>query len=194
VVWQKQWRALLSKNNSMNLYLLFGAAFIVQVIIWAIIIRLATFTWYDIRGFGQLPFVPSLRSRVEGMIALAGTIAGQKVVDIGSGDGRIVIAAAQAGAEAHGFEINKYLVATSRFRIRRRNLEHTAFIHSGDLWQQDFSSFDVVFLYGIPGIMDRLESKLKSELRPGTRIVTNGCEFPTLLSQKADGSIRVYTV
>ncbi|MBI3335210.1 MAG: class I SAM-dependent methyltransferase [Candidatus Portnoybacteria bacterium] len=138
------------------------------------------------------PFVPSNRETVKKMIILAGVKPAIKAADLGSGDGRIVIALAKAGAEAHGYEINPLLVWWSRRRIRKEKLRGKAFIHWGSFWRHDLSSFDVITIFGISYIMRGLEKKLKEELKAGARVVSNEFIFPGWLSLKKDGGVYLY--
>ena len=90
------------------------------------------------------PYVPSQEKTIRQMILLAGILPGERAIDLGSGDGRVVIALARAGAEAHGYEINPLLVWLGRRKIRKEGLEKVAFIHFKDFWSVDFSAFDMV--------------------------------------------------
>lgn len=74
-------------------------------------------------SFFNAPYAPSVKNRLDAMLDLANIQPGDKAVDLGSGDGRVVIAMAQAGAEAHGYEINPWLVLWSRYAIRRAGLK-----------------------------------------------------------------------
>lgn len=139
------------------------------------------------------PFVPSQRKSVRKIIALADIKAGDKAVDLGSGDGRIVIALAKAGAEAHGYEINPTLVAWSRFRIILAGLSGKAFIHQRSFWEENLSSYNVVALFGITKIMDKLGQKLSSELKPDTKIISNVFKFSDWELVKQDEEIYLYT-
>jgi Protein-L-isoaspartate carboxylmethyltransferase len=85
--------------------------------------------WFVLRG---APYIPTKREGVIKMLKLARVRPGCKALDIGSGDGRLVIALAQAGAEAHGCEINPVLVWWSRRKIKAAGLEGRAFIHCAD--------------------------------------------------------------
>lgn len=125
------------------------------------------------------PYIPTKQAGLDKIMALCRDVKGRKALDIGSGDGRVVIALAKAGAEAHGVEINPLLVWWSRAKIRRAGLEGRAFIHCQDLWRTDFSEFDVVTLFGITHIMKRLEKKLRKELKPGARVVSIAFRFPS---------------
>jgi precorrin-6B methylase 2 len=123
-------------------------------------------------------YVPTKRSYIPHIISLLALRPGEKMADLGSGNGRVLIALAQSGAEAHGFEHNPFLVWYSRHSVRSAGLEKKAFTHRCNFWHQDLSSFDAVVVYGIPYIMPRLERKLRAELRPGSRVVSNAFPFP----------------
>ncbi|MBI5654524.1 methyltransferase domain-containing protein [Candidatus Uhrbacteria bacterium] len=125
------------------------------------------------------PYIPTKKAGLEKIMACCGDVSGRKALDIGSGDGRIVIALARAGAEAHGVEINPLLVWWSRYNIRRAGLSGKAFIHRHNLWNFDCSGYQVVTLFGITHIMKRLEKKLRRELKPGARVVSIAFKFPT---------------
>src|ERR1043165_7653593 len=86
-----------------------------------------------------VPFVPSPQEVVDQMVELAGVKKGDVVYDLGSGDGRIVIAAAQKGAKAVGFEIDPDLVRESRENIRKANVEDLAEIRNQDILTVDLA-------------------------------------------------------
>ena len=118
-------------------------------------------------------FANSTPQIVEKMISLANISPGKKAVDLGSGDGRLVIALAKQGVEAHGYEINPFLVLLSRMNIKKAGMQGKAFIHWQSFWDKDFSGFDIVTVYGISYIMKKLEIKLKKELKPNARVISN---------------------
>lgn len=113
-------------------------------------------------------------------------------MDLGSGDGRLVIALAKAGAEAHGFEINPFFVRRARKNICKAGLTDRAFIHQKSFWGETLSGFDIVVVYGISYIMKRLEEKLRKEVGPGTRVISNSFVFPNWLPSKKEGNVRLY--
>src|SRR6202167_1143860 len=101
------------------------------------------------------PYYPTPETIVERMLDLGGLKAGEKMFDLGSGDGRIVIMAAQKfHAEAVGIEIDRDLWKQSMDRIRKLGLEKTARIVNGDLLQQNYSSADLVTVYLLPESID----------------------------------------
>lgn len=138
------------------------------------------------------PYMPTRREGIERIMALCEIKPGDKAADIGSGDGRIVIALAKAGAEAHGYEINPILVWWSRKKIRDAGLAGKAFIHQKNLWTVDFSPYQAVTLFGVTHIMRALEKKLRRELPPGARAVSLEFRFPTWPVARNIGRVYVY--
>ena len=122
------------------------------------------------------PFVPTSRARVGAMLALAKPKPGELWVDLGSGDGRILVAASLAGARAVGYEFHPLLVLLSRLAIARHGLRGLASVLRANLWKADLSKADIVSLYLMPYRMERMQAKLRAELKPGCRIVSNA--FP----------------
>jgi cyclopropane fatty-acyl-phospholipid synthase-like methyltransferase len=139
-----------------------------------------------------LPFVPSSEERLKTMVALAAVLPGQRVADLGAGDGRVLIALAKEGAEAHGFEIEPKLAAQARANIRKEGLEGKAFVHQKNFFEADLSDFEVLTIYGITSIMRPLEEKLRSELKPGARVISNFFTFPTWEQEEKVGDVYVY--
>ena len=137
-------------------------------------------------------FVPTLQTTVQQMVACAHITPGMKVVDLGSGDGRVVIAMAQAGAIAHGFEINPGLVWYSRYKIRRLRLTDKAQIETSDFWKRDLGDYDVITIFGINHVMNRLSEKLATELKPSAIVVSNAFHLPKLELQSQIGSLLIY--
>src|SRR5581483_7245070 len=111
-------------------------------------------------------YFPTSPKRVGMMLALAEVRAGETVVDLGSGDGRILIACAERGAVAVGYEVNPWLVWRSRRAIRRAGVGKLATVRWESFWRADLARYDVVMLYGITYIMRDLEKKFARELRP----------------------------
>lgn len=122
------------------------------------------------------PYVKSKKEKIAVMLKLAAIRPGEQVIDLGSGDGTLVIEAARLEAEATGVEINPFLVWYSRWRIKRAGLKNRAAIVRGDFREFPLSDADVIFIYLWPSTIEKLKEKLSQELKPGSRIVSNG--FP----------------
>ncbi len=142
-------------------------------------------------GRGAVYF-PSARSHVLRMAELAEVSAGDRAVDLGSGDGRVVIALARRGAEAHGYEINPVLILLSRRNIRRAGLTGRAFVHWGSFWRADLSGFRAVTVFQGSSVMRRLERKVRRELPEGARVVSDYWRFPTLAPESVSGTLHIY--
>ncbi len=124
------------------------------------------------------PYYPTPESIVERMLQLAELKPGEKMFDLGSGDGRIVIMAAQKfGANATGVEIDKDLWKQSTDRIKALGLEKRARIILGDIMRQDYSSADVITVYLLPSSNDKIRPLLEKQLKKGARIVAHDFEF-----------------
>jgi predicted RNA methylase len=143
----------------------------------------------------DLPFVPTPSTVIEDMLQLAQVNANDTVYDLGSGDGRVVIMAAQnRGARGVGIEIVPSLVDISRKVAQEANLLDRVTFVEGDLYEVDASNATVVTLYLSASVNARLEPKLRA-LRPGTRIVSRqfpiGTWAPDKTVRAVDG-IQVY--
>jgi cyclopropane fatty-acyl-phospholipid synthase-like methyltransferase len=147
--------------------------------------------WASSFLFGA-PFQPSSTRAVRDIIELSEVKKGQKIVDLGSGDGKIVIEFAKKGAEAHGFEINLFLVWISRIRIRKLGLQNNAFIHWGNFLRQNFSEFDTIISFQFIHFMPDLEKKLRRELRRGAKVISNTWKFPNWKPKKKLGHVYLY--
>ena len=137
------------------------------------------------------PFEPTNRKKLRKIIKLANAKEGEKAVDLGSGDGRIVIELAKKGAEAHGFEINPILVLISRWKIRKLGLKN-AFIHWKSFWGEDFGKYDLIILFQFSTVMKRLRDKLKKELKSKARVVSFYWKFPGWKIKKKIENIHLY--
>ena len=135
----------------------------------------------QVSGAAQAPvrspdifFAPTLYAVADEMLKLAGVGAADVVYDLGSGDGRILMLAAQKyGARAVGVEIDHRLVELSRQIAGEGEVSDRVRVIEGDLFAADISDATVVTLYLSPTVNARLETKLRRELRPGTRIVSH---------------------
>lgn len=122
----------------------------------------------------EVPYVPTAPSVVTKMLKVADLSEDDVVYDLGSGDGRIVIAAAkQFGARAVGVEIDPELVKEARAKAEAAGVSDRVTFRQGDLFDTDLSEATVVTLYLFPEINLKLRPKLLRELDPGDRIVSH---------------------
>ncbi len=127
----------------------------------------------------RVPYVPTPPDIVEKMLDLAKVTPDDVVYDLGSGDGRIVITAAQKyGAHAVGIEINLDLYRQSRDQIKALKLDDRASVICEDMFDVSLHRATVVTLYLLTSSNEKLRPKLERELRSGTRIVCHDFHIP----------------
>jgi SAM-dependent methyltransferase len=122
-------------------------------------------------------WVPTPEVMVELMLDMAGVTSRDVVVDLGSGDGRMVIAAAKRGARARGVEFNPDMVQLSRQRAYEAGVQDRATFVQGDMYEADIADATVMALFLLTENMRRLQPKFLA-LTPGTRIVSNTFAIP----------------
>jgi cyclopropane fatty-acyl-phospholipid synthase-like methyltransferase len=136
-------------------------------------------------------YVPSPDSVVDAMLELAHVTAGDVVYDLGSGDGRIPIAAAKRGAFGVGIEIDAKLNREAADNAKKAGVSERVRFVTQDLFEADISQATVVTLFLLPRVNQELIPKLRRELRPGTRIVSHqfdmGEQWPAEQSQDVNG-------
>jgi SAM-dependent methyltransferase len=137
----------------------------------------------------DIHYTPTRHNIAEAMLALAGVTSEDVVYDLGSGDGRLPILAAQLhGARGVGIEIDPRLVALARVNAKEAGVSDRVTFIEGDLFAADISPATVVVLYLSSSVLRQLEPKLKTELKPGTRIVSHQFWIP---GWPAERTIRV---
>lgn len=126
----------------------------------------------------DVPFVPTPPEVVNRMLEIAKVTNKDVLYDLGSGDGRIVITAAQKyGARGTGIDINPQLVERSRANAETAGVADKVQFRQQDLFQADLSNATVVTLYLLPEVNLKLREKLLRELKPGTRVVSHNYDM-----------------
>jgi hypothetical protein len=137
------------------------------------------------------PYVPTPQAVVDAMLDIARVGPGDFVIDLGSGDGRIVLTGATRNqAAGMGVDIDGELVDQANASARRLGVEQRVQFRRQDVFAADVSRATVLTLYLLPGMMDRLRPKLLKELKPGTRIVSHDFDFG---DWKPDRSVEIQT-
>ena len=137
------------------------------------------------------PYVPTPQVVVDAMLDIAGVGPRDFVVDLGSGDGRIVLTGAtRHRASGMGVDIDGELVDLANARAQNLGVAQRVQFHRQDVFAADLSRATVLALYLLPGMMERLRPKLLKELKPGTRIVSHDFDFG---EWKPDRSVEVQT-
>ncbi|MFA5488847.1 MAG: class I SAM-dependent methyltransferase [Candidimonas sp.] len=121
-------------------------------------------------------WVPTSEALVDHMLRMAKITPEDYLVDLGSGDGRTVITAAQRGTRAHGIEFNPDMVELSREAARKAGVADKATFAEGDIFESDFSDATVVTMFLLPELNLRLRPILL-DMKPGTRLVSNSFDM-----------------
>ncbi len=140
-------------------------------------------------------FVPSSDEKLDTMLKLADPEPSANIIDLGSGDGKVVFALAERypEIEIEGIEINPLLVRRARIAAEERGLADRVSFTRGSFWDLDFGQYDLILLYGTSYIMEKLEQRLRAEMKPGARIVSNYFQFPQWEATRVMDDVREYT-
>lgn len=124
------------------------------------------------QGVGDVVYVPTPQVVVDTMLDIAQVGAGDMLIDLGSGDGRVVVTAAKRGARAHGVDLDRVLLAQARSLAEREGVADRATFREQNLFETDLSGATVITSYLLPEMNLRLRPKILA-LKPGTRIVAH---------------------
>ena len=144
-------------------------------------------------------YVPTPPEVVEAMLKVANVTKDDVIYDLGSGDGRIVIAAAKEfGARGVGIDIDPQRIMEAQENARKAGVSDKVRFLQQDLFESDFSEATVVTLYLLPQLNLRLRPKLLRELKPGTRIVSHSFDMgdwtPKVLLEVNDRFVYFWTI
>jgi ubiquinone/menaquinone biosynthesis C-methylase UbiE len=121
----------------------------------------------------DVPYVPTSQTTVDEMLKIANVTAKDYVIDLGSGDGRIVVSAAKLGATAMGVDINPQRIKESHENAKAAGVTDKVKFFQQDLFQTKFSDATVLTMYLLPSVNLRLRPTILNEMKPGTRIVSH---------------------
>ena len=126
----------------------------------------------------SVPFVPTPLEVIRELLRMADLKPGETVLDLGCGDGRVlVVAAKDFGANAIGIEMRTDLINKAVQNIMREGVSDKVLIIQGNFFELQLPPADVVFMYLLTSVNERLRPKLERETKPGTRIVSHDFEI-----------------
>ena len=143
--------------------------------------------------FGS-PFYPSSINSVKRMIKLAEPKKNDLILDVGSGDGRIVYMLAKLGYTVHGIEINLFFVIFANLLLFFTRNHKNARVYWANMWKYDMSKYNVIFCYLLPGTLDKLVEKFTKELKPATKIISNTFKISNWKPVKQEDKVYVYKI
>ena len=141
------------------------------------------------------PYVPTKMDSIKKILKMAGVKKGKKFYELGSGDGRVVLEAAEMGAKAYGIEQSFLRVLLSRWKAQKLASHISSgkadFIH-GNIFKRSYSDADIIYIYLLHKGVAKLEYKLKKELKKETVIITQKYHFPSWKPYKKIGDFWLY--
>jgi len=126
------------------------------------------------------------------MVELSKIKKGERVADLGSGDGRISIAFAKSGAIVDAFELDEKLISEANKNSLSEKVNENITIYKKDFWDSHLSSYSVIAIYPMPDIMPLLEEKLNKELKTGARVIVNFYPLPNWKYKTFKNNIYLY--
>lgn len=170
------------------------AGFILSIVALALLFVIIVGIFYILDVFLELPYVGAKKESIENIMKLANIKKGETVVDLGSGDGRLLFEAANRGAFGIGFEINPFMVAISKIKRTIKGYNQEVKIMSQSMWKADLHIADVIFVYSLATKMPKFEDFVFKNANKGTRIIANTNPFPTKKPEKQENGIFLYKV
>ena len=145
--------------------------------LWVIIFIVAAVALaFAIPGISAAPYVPILGRDVNRLLDLSQIKSGETLIDLGSGDGYLLRGAARRGVKCIGYEINPIMVIVSKILcFRYRKLIE---IHLANFWDVKLPPADAIYVFLMPGAMDHLDTKLRSEVKHKTTVVSYAFQIP----------------
>ncbi|WAR06541.1 ACKMT-like protein [Mya arenaria] len=134
-----------------------------------------------------IPYVPATTTQVENVMAALKGRSGS-LLDIGSGDGRVVIEASKHGFQGYGVELNRWLVLWSQYSSWRQGVNRSTRFFKQDLWKTDMSKYDNIVVFGVDTLMDGLEKKFEQEIKPESRVLVSRFPLPNWSPVSQTGS------
>jgi SAM-dependent methyltransferase len=165
-----------------------------QILISALFVLIMVFlmslVWTNVKG---APWVPTSRQVIRTMLEMAELKPGELLFDLGCGDGRVLVTAAREfGAQAVGVEVDPSRYLWSALTVFFGGVGKQVRLVRADLFTVDLSRADVVFTFLLQDTNDRLKDKLRKELRPGTRIVSNIFSFSGFPLEAVNEDLHLY--
>ena len=171
---------------------------LLSLIVLLLLSLLVVFLLFAFDTFLDLPYVATGKEKIPTIIKLANIKSGDIAIDLGSGDGRLLFAAAaKSGVHAIGYEVNPFLVVLTKILALFKGLSKKIEVRRQNLWDADLSSADVIFVYGRAKTMPKFENFLYQNAKKRTRLIVNTDKtvpFPTKKPIKSENGIYLYKV
>ncbi len=158
-----------------------------QILLLSALLLVLSFGLVLLRG---APYLPTMRRQVNNIFELAELKEGSTIIELGCGDGRILMAAAKSGIKAVGYELNPLLylfclIRTRRFKDRIR-------VVYGDFWQKSWPGADAIYVFLLPRLMNKLERKIRAEGLERAKVISFAFRFSNLAPVKHKEGVYLY--
>ena len=173
-------------------FIIIAPLIVLIVFLLLFVVLAALMLAFDI--FLDLPYVATDRKKIETIIKFAQIKPKETVIDMGSGDGRLLFAAAQKGANAIGYELNPLLVFLTLIHAKLKGLSNRIVVYRKNLWKADLKVADVIFVYSLKRDIQKFEDFIYQNAQKGTRIVVNTNPFPSKNPIKSENGIFLYKI
>ncbi|MEK7581410.1 MAG: methyltransferase domain-containing protein [Patescibacteria group bacterium] len=167
---------------------------VIILLVAALLFVILVGIFYCVDFFLELPYVGAKRESIKNLTKLAHIKKRETVVDLGSGDGRLLFEAASFGAFAVGYEINPFLIALSKLKRKLKGLDEQVKINAQSMWKADLKVADVIFVYSLAKKTKKFEDFIYTNAQHGTRVVVNTNPFPNKKPDKTEGKIFLYII
>ena len=136
------------------------------------------------------PYLPTLKKQIDVAFEIAGLEAGDSIIELGCGDGRVLIAAAKAGLNGIGYELNPIMFAISWLRLRPYR-DHIKLIW-GDFWRKDWPEADAIYVFLLPRLMAKLEGAVLSRDKAPKVLISFAFEIPNRKPDRQKEGVFLY--
>jgi predicted RNA methylase len=157
--------------------------------VWIPLVLLLILAPFLLVVFVGAPYVPMHRKNLNSVFSSIKLPKHALVIDLGSGDGRLLLLAAQKGYTAIGYELNPFLVLTSRYKLRKYP---NARVYMKDFWQADVTEADLVFTFLATNFMSKLQKNIVSKMKKGSYFASYAFEIPDIELLHKKNSVNMY--
>jgi ribosomal protein L11 methylase PrmA len=143
------------------------------------------------------PYLPSNRKETTTIVSFAKKYSKKKnpkAIDLGSGNGKIILALSKSGIKSKGFEINPFLLWLTKLKIKlmKSKLKNQVSVSQRNFMLEDLSKYDIITIFQTNKMMKKLEGKLQKELKKGSIVISNEWKFPNWKIIRQEGQIYLY--
>jgi len=158
---------------------------------WLLVGALVVVGCFGLVVLAGAPYLPTLRPQIDVALELAGLKEGDRLIELGCGDGRVVLAAARQGLQVIGYELNPLLAFLAWFRTRRYRRQVR--IIWGDFWRGDWPEAEAIFTFLLPKYMKKLDNKIVQYKHKPVKLVSFAFRIPGRRVTTEKSGVYLYT-